>query len=118
MTPNTNVNVNIDTESSVYVDTFYPDDGYALWEDNEEGNIDENGEPMQYYFQKNVVKLHSESVAPHIFAKLIDDTMEIIGNPNPGVSTFGLRAPSGEEGEVSHTYIDENGVERRKRGVY
>lgn len=80
-----NPNVNVDTESSAYVDKFYPDDGYALWQDDEEGNLDENGQPLQYYLQKNIRKIASEAAAPHIWAKLIDETMEVYGKPEESV---------------------------------
>lgn len=113
-----NPNVNVDTEYNRYVDKFYPDEGYALWRDNEEGNLDENGQPYQYYLQMQIQKNASEATAPHIWAKLIDETMEVFGNVNqPEAATYGMRrsvAPT----EPSHTYIDENGVEREKNGVY
>lgn len=112
-----NPNVNVDTESNQYTDKFYPDEGYALWDDTEEYNLDENGQPLQYYLQLNILKRRSETLAPHIWAKLIDETMEVYGkDPNqPEVATFGLRDTSEP---VSHTYIDENGVEHQKKGVY
>lgn len=72
MTPNPNVNV--DTEYSTLAVRFYPDEGYALWQDDEEGNLDENGNPMQYYHQKIIRKVAAENAAPHIWAKLIDET--------------------------------------------
>lgn len=113
-----NPNVNVDTTVSQYTDKFYPDEGYALWRDNEEGNLDENGQPMQYYLQYRCQKRFSESEAPHIWAKLIDETMEVFGNVGtPEVATYGLRRTV-EPAEVSHTYIDENGVEQPKKGVY
>lgn len=100
---NLNPHINVDTESNPYVDKFYPDEGYAMWRDNEEANLDENGQPMQYYLQYNCQKRFSESEAPHIWAQLIDDTMEVYGRPsNPEAAT----------------YTDENGVEREKKGVY
>lgn len=112
-----NPNVNVDTEYNQYVDRFYPDEGYALWQDNEEGNLDENGQPMSYFLHKQVNKRRSEATAPHIWAKLIDETMEVFGNVGmPEVATYGLRNVDVEE--PSHTYIDENGVERMKKGVY
>ena len=119
-----NEHVNVDTELSHVADKFYPDDGYALWMDDEEGNIDpDTGEPNMYWLQINVPKSMSEACAPHIWAKLIDETMEVYGKtPEQPVmkaraSTMSLRGP-GKEVEASHTYIDENGVERDKRGVY
>ena len=111
-----NPNVNVDTEYNQYVDRFYPDEGYALWRDNEEGNLDENGQPYQYYLQYQCQKRFSESEAPHIWAKLIDETMEVFSKVNqPAVMSLGL---DDEPSETSHTYIDENGVEREKKGVY
>lgn len=113
-----NEHVLVDTESSTYVDTFYPEEGYAIWRDNEEGNLDENGEPYQYYLQYNCLKRFSESEAPHIWAKLIDDTMEVYGKVNqPEVMALGLEDEE-TTATSSHTYVDENGVERQKKGVY
>lgn len=116
-----NPNVNVDTERNQYADHFCPDEGYALWRDNEEGNLDENGQPYQYVLQINIPKNQSEAAAPHIWVKLIDETMEVFGNTGtPEVATYGLRrtvAPA-EPTETSHTYIDENGVEQPKKGVY
>lgn len=112
-----NSNVNVDTESSAFVDTFYPDEGYALWQDDEYDNLDENGQPHQYYLQKNIRKVASEAASPHIWAKLIDDTMEVYSKANqPAVMSLGLD----DEGaaNASHTYIDENSIEREKKGVY
>lgn len=68
-----NPNVNVDTESNQCIDHFYPDEGYALWDDQETGNLDENGNPYQYYLQMNIQKRQSEVRAPHIWAKLIDE---------------------------------------------
>ena len=113
-----NPNVNVDTEYNQYVDKFYPDAGYALWRDNEEGNLDDNGQPMQYYLQYQCQKRFSEAEAPHVWSKLIDETMEVFGNTGtPEVATYGLRRTVAAS-EPSHTYIDENGVEREKKGVY
>lgn len=78
-----NPNVNVDTETSRYADIFTPDEGYALWDDTEEGNLDENGNPIIYNLQRRVPKTQSEAQAPHIWARLIDDTMEVYGLP-PG----------------------------------
>ena len=111
-----NEHVNADTELNPYADKFYPDDGYTLWDDTETDNLDtETGEPLCYWMQINVPKKFSETQAPHIWAKLIDETMEVFGKiPNqPEVATFRLRSAP-----TSHTYIDENGVERQKKGVY
>lgn len=58
---------------------FLPADGYALWRDNEEGNIDpETGEPWCYWWE--IESINAEEDAPHIWAKLIDDTMETFGD--------------------------------------
>lgn len=112
-----NEHVNVDTTSNQYSDIFTPDEGYALWDDTEIGNLDENGQPYCYWLQMHISKRHSEENAPHIWAKLIDETMEVFGktDPNqPELMTLGLD----EETEVSHTYVDENGVVRPKKGVY
>lgn len=77
-----NPNVNVDTTVSQYTDKFTPDEGYALWRDNEEGNLDENGNPYQYYYQMRIQKSRSAEWAPHIWAKLIDETMEVYGDGN------------------------------------
>lgn len=119
---NLNEHVNVDTIFNQYCDIFTPDDGYALWDDTEIGNLDEEtGEPLCYWLQMQIQKSISETQAPHIWAKLIDETMEVFGktDPNqPEVATFNLRRSSPTAEETSHTYIDENGVEREKRGVY
>lgn len=112
-----NPNVNVDTEKNKYCDIFTPDDGYALWDDTETDNLDENGEPMLYWLTMMIQKSHSEERAPHIWAKLIDYTMEVYGKPDkPEI----MRATLSNENDnnVSNTYIDENGVERPKKGVY
>ena len=111
-----NEHVLVDTSYESW-DTFYPEAGYAIWRDNEEGNLDENGQPYQYYLQYICIKRFSESEAPHIWAKLIDETMEVFGNVNqPAVMALDL--DDEEPAEPSHTYIDENGVEQMKKGVY
>ena len=87
-----------------------------MWDDTETGNLDEfTDEPLCYSLQIHIPKRISETQAPHIWAKLIDETMEVFGQiPNqPEVATFRLRSAP-----TSHTYIDENGVERQKKGVY
>ena len=99
---------------------FTADDGYALWKDNEEGNLDENGEPYCYWY--GITSGHPEEDAHHIWAKLIDETMEIFGDTEPEQPVMKARmmkmSLSSEPDEESHTYIDENGVEREKRGIY
>lgn len=101
---------------------FTPAVGYTLWRDNETGNLDpETGEPWCYWSSISATDTEVEEFAPHIWAKLIDETMEVFcdTNPNePEVATFSMRGRSVEPEEDSHTYIDENGVERPKRGVY
>ena len=72
-----NEQVNVNTTQSQYADIFTPDDGYALWRDNEDGNIDENGNPFIFSLQMRVPKTISETYAPHIRAKENDDTMEV-----------------------------------------
>lgn len=61
---------------------FTPAEGYALWRDNEEGNLDENGEPYCYWYAIYEWDEAAAEIAPHIWAKLIDDTMEVYGNTN------------------------------------
>lgn len=77
--------VTVDTTSSETVDTFYPEDGYVLWMDDEEGNLDpETGEPIYYWTRYAFFKTwhgepYSEKRAPHIWAKLIEPGMEVCG---------------------------------------
>lgn len=89
-----NPNVNLDTNYSQYADKFTPDEGYALWRDNETGNLDPvTGEPLCYWLTITSLKRNTEAYAPHIWAKLIDETMEVYGktNPNkPEVATYGV----------------------------
>lgn len=116
MTLNSNVNADTERFSGSAV-VFTPDEGYALWRDNEEGNLDENGQPICYWLTMIVPISQAENYAPHIWAKLIDETMEVYGNVNrPAVMMLSL--DDEESVEPSHTYIDENGVEREKKGVY
>lgn len=98
---------------------FYPADGYALWQDNEIGNLDENGQPHCYWYAIHCWDEAAAESAPHIWAKLIDETMEVFGKipGQPEVATYGLRNTA-EDTEESHTYVDENGVVRQKKGVY
>lgn len=119
----TNPHVNVDTEWSRYGDGFYPDSGYALWDDTEMSNLDENGEPYVYSLTVNVPKRFSEEKALHIHAKLIDDTMEVFTktNPNPQKAWAKIvvtTQATENETATPHTYTDENGVEKPKHGVY
>ena len=66
-----NEHVTIDTEKSAYTDHFYPEDGYALYEDNNESNMDENGNIICYWKHLACRKEQTEEYAPHVFAKLI-----------------------------------------------
>lgn len=121
MSIETSDHVNLEVISEHYY-KFAPDEGYALWDDTEEGNLDENGEPMCYWL--TIICPNENSAiksSPHIWAKLIDETMEVFGDTDPNepeVAVFSMRGRSVEPEEESHTYIDENGVERPKRGVY
>lgn len=91
MTLTLNPNVNADTERISNAVVFTPTDGYALWRDNEEGNLDENGQPICYWLTMIVPNFVAESRAPHIWARLIDDTMEVYGTPaKPPVSTMSV----------------------------
>lgn len=69
-----NPNVNVDTETSQSADIFTSDEGYALWRDNETGNLDENGNPICCWLTYRIPKKVSESYAPHIWAKPLSDT--------------------------------------------
>ena len=72
-----NPNVLVDTTSNSRVDRFYPAEGYALWRDDEEGNLRADGEPVMCYGTYYCQKRFSEAQAPHIRAKLIDETVEV-----------------------------------------
>ena len=75
-----NEHVTIDTESSAYTDHFYPEDGYALYRDNDPSNIDpDTGEIVCYWKHLACKKINTETYAPHVFAKLIDETMRVYG---------------------------------------
>lgn len=78
-----NEHVNVDTEYNQYVDKFTPNDGYALWRDDEESNLDENGNPLCYWKQLQIQKRISESIAPHIWARLIEEGMQVYGITKP-----------------------------------
>lgn len=67
-----NDHVNVDTTQYERADVFIPDDGYALWDDTEVPNMDENGNPMVYVLTMIVPKSRSEALAPHIWARLIE----------------------------------------------
>lgn len=118
-----NEHVNVDHTRFEKADVFTPDEGYALWRDDEEGNLDENGEPLCYWLTYIIQKSHSEEYAPHIWAKLIDETMEVFGK-TPETETAAATPMKARmmtasvQTEESHTYIDENSVERQKKGVY
>lgn len=118
-----NEHVIVDTTSSTTQDIFYPEDGYALWEDDEETNLNpETGEPLCYWLQIRYPKTwqgnpYSEQRAPHIWAKLIDETMEVFNTGNQ-TQVMTLSLDDEPAAPVSHTYIDENGVEKPKKGVY
>lgn len=73
-----NPNVLVDTVSNSRADRFYPAEGYALWRDDEPGNLDENGEPMIYYLNYYCQKRFSSAQVSHIHAKRITETMEVI----------------------------------------
>ena len=83
---NPNVNVNITMYENA--DEFTPDVGYALWDDTEITNMDENGNPFIYSLVMIVPKNRSENIAPHIWARLIDDTMDVYGKGNGTTSVY------------------------------
>lgn len=68
-----NEHVNINTTASQKVDIFKPADGYALWRNNDFGNLDENGNPMMYNTIYRCQKSVSEVEAEHIFAVPLSD---------------------------------------------
>lgn len=117
----TNEHINVSTNQTYGYVEFTPDEGYAMWDDTEIGNIDEEtGEPICYWL--TIICPNEQSAiesAPHIWAKLIDETMEVYGKVpgQPEVATYGLRKTANDT-EESHTYVDENGVVRQKKGVY
>lgn len=106
---------------------FRPKDGYALWRDDEEGNLDEEtGEPLCYWI---TILCPNETIANkralHIWAKLIDETMIDYTQQqvsNSDIMTLGLDDDNGNNSQITKkipsTYIDENGIERDKRGIY
>ena len=65
--------VKVDSEANPYVDKFYPEEGYVLWRDNEEDNLDENGMPIIYHEQYNCLKRFSEEEALHVWAKSVEE---------------------------------------------
>lgn len=77
-----NPNVNVNTTQSLYADIFTPAEGYALWDDTETGNLDENGNPLVYWYQFRIPKSLSEEKSVHIWAKLIEDGMGVYGDEN------------------------------------
>ncbi len=105
-----NPNVHVDTGYNRYVDLYYPDEGYALWRDNDESNLDPEGQPLQYSFRLQIQKNASGEAAPHIRARQIDETMQICSRR---YQPEGL--PFTEE---AGTYLDAAGQEQEKRGVY
>ena len=86
MNLNLNEHVNVDSNFLFGV-KFIPDDGYALWRDDMTGNLDENGQPIHYYLSMICGRSQAETIAPHIFARLIDDTMQVYGNGKPPVES-------------------------------
>lgn len=87
-----NEHVTVDTTSSTRTDRFYPEAGYALYEDDDTSNMDPvTGEilcywtSISYHKELNGVKV-SEERAPHIFAKLIEPGMDVFGTTNPPVT--------------------------------
>lgn len=63
---------------------FTPAEGYALWRDNEEANLDENGNPLCYWMSYTVpTEARAIAQAPHIHAKLIEPGMEVFGTTVP-----------------------------------
>ena len=79
---------------------FTPDENYAIWLDDETGNLDENGNPIAYSWAKQYPFTSQEQLdeyATHVWARLIDDTMEIYGgNDEPDVEIM-----SDEAGEAT-----------------
>lgn len=98
---------------------FLPDNGYALWRDNETGNIDsDTGEPWCYWLSIGSTDSEVESFAPHVWAKLIDDSMMDYSKLSSESKVLKMRAVSLPDSEILDTYIDENGIEQTKRGIY
>lgn len=128
----TNEHINANTNEIYGFVDFAPDGGYAMWMDDEKGNLDpETGDPYCYWLSITVPnEERARERAPHIWAKLIDETMEIFGNTDPEqpvmkarAITMSLRKDQLDDIEItseeeSHTYIDENGEKRQKHGVY
>ena len=80
---NLSPHVIIDTTQSALTDHFYPEEGYALYEDDETTNMDpETGEILCYWKHLACFKTETESRIPHIFAKLIEEGMDVYGLNN------------------------------------
>ena len=67
-----NPNVSVDTTRTSF-DRFAAEPGFTLWRDNEEGNLDENGNPLSFSPTINSPKAMTEELAPHIWAKTIEE---------------------------------------------
>lgn len=80
MTLNEHVNYEV---RYVLIGVFTPDEGYALWDDTQEGNLDENGEPIHYYLSMQCGTSRAEERAPHIHARLIEEGMHVYGVTKP-----------------------------------
>ena len=68
-----NEHVKVDTEQFEKADVFTPDEGYALWDETEDGNLDADGNPRVYITTLIVPKSRSSSLSSHIFAKSLTE---------------------------------------------
>lgn len=71
------MNEHVNCNAVLFAYEFTPDDGYALYDDTQTENFDENGEPIHYFMRMIMSKSNAEEKSPHIWARLIEEGMEV-----------------------------------------